>query len=99
MTKPISLDEISKYKKATLPDAVIECWNNLIAKNWNGSTSIVYQHQIVHLINEVMNATINEIHDNKWLDIEDIYRNEGWKVTYSKPGYNENYNPYFEFTK
>lgn len=43
--------------------------------------------------------TKDEIFDNHWLDIEDIYREQGWKVKYDKPGYNEeSFKPYFEFS-
>ena len=30
-------------------------------------------------------------------DIEDIFREAGWKVTYDKPAYNESYDAYFKF--
>lgn len=29
--------------------------------------------------------------DHGWLDLEDIYRDEGWTVEYDSPGYNETY--------
>lgn len=40
-----------------------------------------------------------EIFDNCWLDVEDIFEEVGWKVVYDKPGYNESYPANFEFTK
>ena len=39
-----------------------------------------------------------DIFDNHWLDVEDLYRKNGWKVDYDKPGYNESYNAYFVFS-
>ena len=33
------------------------------------------------------------------MDIESIYRADGWGVYYDKPGYNETYTATFEFTK
>ena len=41
--------------------------------------------------------TSKTIYDNNWLDIEDIFREAGWKVTYDKPAYNESYDAYFKF--
>jgi hypothetical protein len=37
------------------------------------------------------------IFDNHWLDIEDHYRKAGWKVTYDKPSYYEDYDAFFKF--
>lgn len=34
-----------------------------------------------------------------WLDIEDVYRAEGWIVDYDKPAYNQSYRAYFVFKK
>lgn len=39
------------------------------------------------------------IFDKHWLDIEDTYRKAGWNVEYDKPGYCENYDAYFVFSK
>ena len=40
-----------------------------------------------------------EIYDKNWLDVEDVYESAGWKVEYDKPGYNENYEPTFTFSR
>lgn len=39
----------------------------------------------------------NKIYDNGWLNVEEVYREQGWKVSYDKPGYNESYDAYFVF--
>ena len=39
------------------------------------------------------------IFSNHWLDVEDIYRKQGWKVVYDSPGYDESYDAYYEFRK
>lgn len=36
---------------------------------------------------------------NQWLDVEEAYRGAGWLVHYDKPGYNEDYDPTWEFKK
>jgi hypothetical protein len=99
MTKPVSPNEVVQYKKTLFPDAVIKCWNSLIAKHWDGYSSKINQKEVTELLMEVTHSTRDEIHSNKWLDIEDIYRDEGWNVLYDRPGYNETYMPTFEFKK
>lgn len=44
-----------------------------------------------------MDVPRNVVFANKWLDIEDIYREQGWRVDYDKPAYNENYQASFTF--
>ena len=39
----------------------------------------------------------NTIFENDWLDVEPIYRKEGWIVEYDKPAYCENYPANFTF--
>jgi hypothetical protein len=46
-----------------------------------------------------MGVSRQEVFDNQWLDIEDIYREAGWKVSYDKPAYNETYKAYFTFSR
>ena len=40
-----------------------------------------------------------DIFTNNWLDIEPLYEDIGWKVTYDKPGFNETYEATFTFDK
>lgn len=35
----------------------------------------------------------------KWLDVEEIFRQVGWSVSYDNPAYNESYEPSWTFTK
>lgn len=42
-------------------------------------------------------VTENDIFNNHWLDIEDKYALDGWKVIYDKPAYNESYEASFKF--
>jgi hypothetical protein len=99
MVKPISPSEATALKKSALPDVVINCWNNMIAKNWNGYSSTVYQNDAAQLICTAMDCTREVVFSNNWLGVEDIYRAEGWKVHYDKPGFNESYEAKFEFSK
>ncbi len=98
--KPIRPSEIVAKRLEQIPDTVIDCWNNIIAENWNPTTkrSCVLQKDIVKLILE-KHTTIerSDIFDKHWLDIEDLYRAQGWLVKYDKPHYTESYEASFEF--
>lgn len=45
------------------------------------------------------NISRGVIFKNNWLNIEELYSNEGWLVKYDSPAYCESYEPYFKFTR
>jgi hypothetical protein len=94
--RPLSPKEVVKKKINSIPDAVFEAFNELIAKDFNGAFAIVKQKEVVKLLVE-KGLKEKEIYENHWLDVEDVYRKAGWKVEYDKPAYNESYDAYFEF--
>ncbi len=97
--KPINPnDDLIKLKFALIPDAVFEVLNMLIAKKWDGHSAYVLQKEVVAALKEKGFAE-SEIYDGHWLDFEDSYRAEGWKVVYDRPGYNESYDASFKFSK
>jgi len=95
--RPIKPNDIVKAKKENIPEVVFESFNELIAKGFNGSWSTVRQKDVVALLVS-KGVSRGEIFDNHWLDIEVIYREAGWAVTYDSPAYCESYEPYFEFS-
>ena len=103
--KPISPDEVINKKKKLLPDGVIEAFNELIAKNWDGNQSVIDQDDVVNLICEKVgdgmgnSAPRRLVFDNNWLNVEEIYEAQGWEVEYDKPGYNEVYSASFIFSR
>ena len=101
---PISREEALKIRKENrngIPDLVFEVVNNLLlTKPWKNNRIFITQDEILNkLTGDEDCGKLNRqtILDKGWLDFEDIYRENGWKVTYDKPGYNENYKPYFIF--
>lgn len=101
MVKPLSPSEVLEVRTKLFPDFVLETWNTAIAKNWSGRSSRIEQPDIINLLLAAApnTASRSDVFDNHWLDIEDVYRAEGWLVEYDKPGYNESYNAYFVFKK
>lgn len=100
MVKPISPKEATTQKRQDMPDAVIETWNRLIAKKFNGNNSVtIKQNEIVAALAASNGVDRQTVFDLGWLDIEDLYRSVGWTVEYDKPGYNESYEAFFVFKK
>jgi hypothetical protein len=88
MVVPIKPQDIKKGK--VFPDKVIEAFNELILKNYHGTSAIVKQEDVVVLMLE-KGLEREDIFDNNWLDVENVYRRAGWHVEYDEPGFNESY--------
>ena len=107
--EPIKPEDVAGAKLKVLPDEVIEAFNELIARKWNGSKSTLKQDEVIELILEKfrISPTIRQeevtrgtVFKECWLDIEDIYRGQGWVVEYDKPGCgNETYGASYTFRK
>lgn len=97
MTKPITPAEVEV--NITKPDEVIEVFNELICKYWDGHQAHFRQDEAVKLISKRINKSQSFLFENYYLDIEPLYRNAGWLVVYDKPGYNETYPETFTFSK
>lgn len=97
MTNPIRPEEVVALKSEGVPEAVILAFNYCIAANFLNGSATVYQDAVVDRIVSSSDLTRAMINDNKWLDVEDIYRQAGWIVEYDKPAYNESYRAYFTF--
>lgn len=99
--KPITPNEAKASFETSIPDFVIRAFNETIVKNMRRSCAKVTQNEVAGLIvaycsNEEI--TQQDICDRGWFDIEPLFRKAGWKVTYDKPAYNEDYEAYFQFS-
>lgn len=101
MVKPIAPSDVSALQVELFPDFVIETWNTVIAKKWSGTQSRILQDDIVLklIAASPMLITRGDVFARHWLDIEDLYRAEGWVVEYDTPAYSEGYDAYFVFKK
>lgn len=113
--RPIKPSQVSKKKTSNIPDFVIETFNEFIVNNWSGTSARIDQDSIVDAIVTKMQIAStsgldeeNESNSGKFrnlifkdhcLDVEDYFREAGWKVYYDKPGYCESYSAYFIFSK
>ena len=80
-----------------IPDEITQIVNDLLAERAGSGTITIKQNEIVERA-EALGLNRRTIYDNRWLDFEDRYRSAGWKVDYDKPGFNEDYDAYFEFS-
>lgn len=92
-------EEIKDAWAANIPDQVIEIFNKHIVKNYNGMRASVKQNTVVSEIANVLNIDRDQVYKLRYLEIESIFEKAGWKVKYDKPGYNEDYDAFFEFIK
>ena len=102
--RPISPSEVIELKSKTLPEEVIFSFNTLIIKNFSAGRAILKQDEITDEIIENFRQkgqfiSARDVLECHYLDVEEIYRKEGWIVEYDKPGCNENYEPTFIFKK
>lgn len=97
MIKPISPQEVPAHQAAALDPRVIEVWNRLIAAHHDGSRATIQQNAAIAALMTATGVERQAVFDQRWLDIEDLYRQQGWKVTYDKPGWDESYEAFFVF--
>lgn len=94
---PIKPSEVSQY----IPNWIIKGANECINANYKElkRKSHFTQNELIEYCLKYApeGVTRKIIFDNCWLDIEPIYRREGWIVEYDMPGYNEHYDPNFTF--
>ena len=94
---PIRPDDVTAHRHATIPDFVIEAFNTCIAAAYANGAAVVHLDDVVAAILRSMPSDDSPAMDRarifreRWLDVEDLYRAQGWVVTLDKPGYNESY--------
>lgn len=99
--KPITPAEVLNRKLEDIPDFVIESFNELITKNLvpGNKSATIKQDDVVDLIlTKKPELTRHDVFDGHMLDVEDLFRKNGWNVRYDKPAYYETYKAYFVFS-
>ena len=96
--RPIRPDEVEDEKQRTFPKEVFESFNELITQKFSSGHATIKQDDVVELMVK-KGLKEEEIFVKGWLDVEAVYRKEGWEVKYDKPGYNESYPAIFEFKR
>lgn len=96
MIQPITPKEVVENYK--LPDVVLESVNEIVQETWDGKRARFLQKDLIAKILEKDKELTREIlFDRCYLDIEETYRKQDWKVEYYKPDYTEDFESYFVF--
>ena len=100
MIEPIKPEDVNEVKASKLPDEVIQIFNDLIVAKWNGTSAVIKREDAISRIQAAMNPIERaEIFDRKLLDVEYTFRKAGWIVDYQSPDWDEDYEPYYTFSK
>lgn len=97
--RPIKPEEVRARRIDFIPSIIFETINTMICEKFDGKHATLKQKDILNRVcNESSGLTRQEIFDKHYLDIiKSFYREQGWKVEYDKPGYNESYPATFKF--
>ncbi len=95
---PITPAEAKAAKKVQIPKEVFDAFNTCITKYLSDGVSEFTQKEVISVILS-LGLNREDIFTNKWLEVEDLYREVGWKVVYDRPGFNESYDATFCFTE
>ena len=101
MNKALSPKEAITRAKNEVPELVVQAWNNLIVENLKvqggKASSEFLLEELANQITLIMSISYEQAKQKGWFDLEDIFRDKGWKVEFDRPGYNESYSPKFTF--
>ena len=96
---PLSPSDITNNLHNIIPDVVITAVNNILTKKYRGSSINITQEEIIREIVRLdPNMNSEQLFENRWLDIEPIFRSVGWQVEFDKPAYHESYEAFFTFS-
>jgi hypothetical protein len=95
--RPMRPGEVAKRKEIDFPDAVFEAFNEMITRKFSSGSATFKLDDVVALMAK-KGLNRNDIFENHWLDVEDVYRAAGWKVEYDSPAYCETYPATFTFS-
>lgn len=97
MIKPIKPSEVVAAK--AIPDFVVDVFNKLIARDFDGNESKIRQREVITLLSSDYGVSREQVFQKGFLNIESLFTAAGWEVDYDRPGYNEDYDAFFIFTK
>lgn len=98
MIEPIKPQDLAAGIVHAAPPFVVEAFNDLITANFLNGRARFTQKEVIAKIMTKVTVPQEAIYKNGWLNVEALYRSQGWGVEYDKPGYNESYDAYFVFT-
>lgn len=98
--KILTPEDAKQEKLTSIPDFVYQAFNNLLVRNYDAYSITISQNEVIQEILRLCyleDVTKETIFKNRWLDVEEEYRKNGWEVNYDKPGFNESGSAFFVF--
>lgn len=98
--KILTPEDAKQEKLTSIPDFVYQAFNNLLVRNYDAYSITISQNEVIQEILRLCHLedfTKETIFKNRWLDVEEEYRKNGWEVEYDKPGLGESYPAIFIF--
>jgi hypothetical protein len=100
MMKVYTPEDVMNKCNEMIPDFVIAAFNDLLSENYVDGETVIKQNDAISRILQYSDndeLTRETIFKKRWLDIESLYRKNGWEVSYEKPAFDERFDPYFVF--
>lgn len=104
-SKPLTPDEVQTLHHKNIPSEVIEAINELLVLKYRRPLLDIRitQREIIDAaqikFQSMIKRSTNEIFENGWMDFEPVFRNNGWDVSYDRPGWNESYEAFYLFSR
>ena len=95
--KPVRPEDVFKQEEHTIHPSMIRAINLFLTRFDGNQTTITVEELVEQFLKFEPSWTRDMIWDKKQLGFEGLYKASGWDVVYEKPGYNENYTPFFVF--
>jgi hypothetical protein len=93
---PLKPSEVLMVRRDTILTEVIDVFNEFITQRFDGRQAVVQKDDVVDvLVNKGFDR--QDIYTKHLLNVEDVFRQAGWVVTYTSPDRDESFNPYFTF--
>lgn len=98
--RPITPKEAMEEQPHSIPPEVYDTVNEFIKLRSSDNPITITQNEVMAaLLLRMPHVKRQQVWDSRWLDFEAAYKKAGWKVVYDKPGYDETYEAFWEFSR
>lgn len=90
-------NEMIEQWQMALPNEVIEAFNEMLVRHFNGTTAKILEKD---LLAEIKKKGIpqHQVREQQWLkQTQELYKEQGWKVAHKTPGWDDDFHSYFYF--
>lgn len=93
----LSPNEMIEQWQLALPDEVIEAFNEMLIKHFNGADAKILEKDLLAAVKK-KGVSQQQVEDQRWLQqTRQLYEEQGWKVDHKTPGWDDDFDSYFYF--